>query len=93
MIFDHLVKHNGVYYPAGTDVPVEEEAKEEQKIVQDEPTEVKEEPKEEEVKFPYSKTQINRMSTSELKAVAKKYGLNDKASGSEIKTAIIKKYL
>lgn len=25
MIFDHLVKHNGVYYPAGTDVPIKEE--------------------------------------------------------------------
>lgn len=90
MIFNHLVKHNGIYYPAGTDVPVEEEAKKEQPIVQDE---VKEEPQEKEVKFPYSKTQINRMSTSELKAIAKEYGLNDKASGSEIKATIIKKYL
>lgn len=26
MKFDHLVKHNGVYYPAGTDVPIEEKA-------------------------------------------------------------------
>lgn len=24
MKFDHAVKHNGVLYPAGTDVPVEE---------------------------------------------------------------------
>ena len=23
MKFDYLVKHNGVYYPAGTDVPIE----------------------------------------------------------------------
>ena len=24
MKFDYLVKHNGVYYPAGTEVPIEE---------------------------------------------------------------------
>ena len=24
MKFDYLVKHNGIYYPAGTDVPIEE---------------------------------------------------------------------
>lgn len=24
MVFPYLVKHNGVYYPAGTDVPIEE---------------------------------------------------------------------
>ena len=27
MVFGHLVKHNGVYYPAGTDVPIEETSK------------------------------------------------------------------
>lgn len=89
MIFNHLVKHNGIYYPAGTDVPVEEEAKKEQPIVQEKE---KEEPKKE-VKFPYNKTQINRMSTAELKAVAKDLGMDDNLSGSEIKATIIKKYL
>lgn len=29
MKFDHLVKHNGIYYPAGADVPIEETKKSE----------------------------------------------------------------
>lgn len=29
MIFDYKVKHNGKYYPAGTDVPVGKQPKEE----------------------------------------------------------------
>lgn len=29
MKFDHLVKHNGIYYPAGADVPTEETKKSE----------------------------------------------------------------
>lgn len=41
MIFDYNVRHNGVLYPAGTDVPVGADAPKE---------EVKEEPKAETVK-------------------------------------------
>lgn len=89
MVFVYPVKHNGIYYPAGAEVPVEETAKKEQPIVQEKE---KEEPKKE-VKFPYNKTQINRMSTAELKAVAKDLGMDDNLSGSEIKATIIKKYL
>jgi hypothetical protein len=29
MKFDYLVKHNGIYYPAGADVPIEETKKSE----------------------------------------------------------------
>lgn len=27
MVFDHIVKHNGTYYAAGEDVPMEQETK------------------------------------------------------------------
>lgn len=43
MIFEYTVKHNGVYYPAGTEVPVGYKPKEEP---------VKEEPKAEEAPKP-----------------------------------------
>lgn len=41
MKFDHLIKHNGTMYPAGTDVPVgkTEECNEEKVICNDEPKE------------------------------------------------------
>ena len=34
MIFDHVVKHNGVRYPAGTDVPIEDVKPTETKVVE-----------------------------------------------------------
>ena len=38
MKFDYLVRHNGVDYPAGTDVPVEDKIpKAEPKIVEEKP--------------------------------------------------------
>ena len=57
------------------------------------------EPKVEEVipesaqeEFPYTKTEINRMSTSELKKVAKKFGIDKDLNGTEIKKQLIAKY-
>lgn len=32
MKFDHTVKHNGILYPAGTDVPVEDEKTEVEQV-------------------------------------------------------------
>ena len=34
MVFDHIVKHNGIRYAAGEDVPVENDNKPTQKIEQ-----------------------------------------------------------
>jgi len=33
MKFDYLVKHNGIYYPAGTDVPIETDGGDEAPVV------------------------------------------------------------
>jgi hypothetical protein len=85
MIYNHLVKYNGVYYPAGTDVPVGVKPVEEVKKV--------EEVEEVVVEIPtYSKTEINRMSTADLKELAKEQGIDDDLSGAEIKKALIAKF-
>ena len=86
MIFKHLVKYNGVYYPAGMDVPVGETKPVEKKVVEE--TVAVEQPKEDNL----TKTDINRMSTADLKKLAKENGLDDELSGADIKKALIKKF-
>lgn len=85
MVYNHLVKYNGVYYPAGTDVPVGVSSVEikDNKIID----EVKEEIK-------YTKTDINRMSTSDLKSLAKSEGIKDAdtLSGADLKKVLIEKF-
>ena len=97
MIYKHLVKYNGVYYPAGTDVPVgvnpveykKEEVKE--KNFLDEFAETIAEDRNAK-KIIYTKTEINRMSTADLKKLAKENGINDDLSGAEIKKDLIAKF-
>lgn len=85
MVYSHLVKYNGVYYPAGTNVPVGVSSVEikDNKIID----EVKEEVK-------YTKTDINRMSTSDLKSLAKSEGIKDAdtLSGADLKKVLIEKF-
>ena len=85
MIYNHLVKYNGVYYPAGTDVPVGVKPVEEVKKVEEVEEVVAEMPT-------YSKTEINRMSTAGLKELAKEQGIDNELSGADIKKALIKKF-
>ena len=85
MIYNHLVKYNGVYYPAGTDVPVGVKPVEEVKKVEEVEEVIAEMPT-------YSKTEINRMSTADLKELAKEQGIDDELSGADIKKALIKKF-
>ena len=94
MIFKHQVKYNGVYYPAGADVPVGSNPVENKKV-----EEVKTDdfsqymtPPEETTEFAYTKTEINRMSTADLKELAKLNGIDDGLSGAEIKKALIEKF-
>ena len=81
MIFGYQVKYNGVYYPAGTDVPVGVKPVEDKK-----PVEVEEEK--------YTKTDINRMATAELKELAGKQGIEgaEDMTGAELKKALIEHY-
>ena len=47
---------------------------------------------EESTEVPYTKTEINRMSTADLKELAKENGIDDSLSGAEIKKALIEKF-
>ena len=79
------MKYNGVYYPAGTDVPVGNnntvvaETKEEivEPIVEKQPQ--------------YTKTEINRMPVDELRKLAMSTGVEgaDKWTGAELKEYLI----
>lgn len=40
----------------------------------------------------YTKTEINRMSTADLKELAKEQGVDNELSGADIKKALIKKF-
>ena len=101
MKFDHRVKFKGVLYEIGQDVPMEEKkavekantkpqevAKEE---VADDFSQYMNAP-EETKEFAYTKTEINRMSTADLKKLAKENGIEDGLTGAEIKKALIEKY-
>lgn len=47
---------------------------------------------EETVGFAFTKTEVNRMSTADLKKLAVENGVDDSLSGAEIKKALIKKF-
>lgn len=100
MKFDHLVKHNGVYYKPGEDVPVEGNTPSAEALaVETKTEEVSEVKVEAETKTDvapekeYTKTEINRMSTAELRKLASKVGIEnvDEYVGSELKTMLIER--
>ena len=77
MIYPYIVNKNGVWYPAGTEVP------------EDIPTQnVAEE------KNQYTKTEINRMSTAELQALALENDIEgaEQMTGAELKKVLIEKF-
>lgn len=106
MKFDHRVKFNGILYEIGQDVPTEENKAVEKanakpqavakKEAVDDFSQYMNEPeiKEESTEVKYTKTEINRMSTAELKEVAKLNGVNDAddMTGGELKKVLIEKF-
>ena len=103
MKFDHRVKFKGVLYEIGQDVPMEEKkavekantkpqevAKEE---VADDFSQYMNAP-EETKEFAYTKTEINRMSTSELKRLSTQYDIDgaENMTGGELKKVLIEKF-
>lgn len=85
MKFGHLVKYNGQYYPAGADVPVGDNSVKE--VVEDAKPIV-------EKQTDYTKTEINRLSTAELKQLAKKQQIDgaESMTGSDLKKVLIEKF-
>ena len=88
MVFKHLVKYNGVYYPAGADVPAGDEPVDNKKKLD----EVVEEKATLENKF--TKSEITRMSTADLKEVAKLNGIEnaEDMTGAKLKEVLIEKF-
>ena len=81
MIAKHSVKVNGVWYKAGEEISPA--------IVSDNVEKTDFSKKNEKQ---YNKTVINRMSTAELKDLAKENGIDDELTGAEIKKALIAKF-
>ena len=77
MKYPYIVGKNGVWYPAGTEVP------------EDNPN-----TKTENGQNQYTKTEINRMSTAELQALALENGVDgsDEMTGAELKKVLIEKF-
>lgn len=78
MVYKCLVKHNGVDYPAGTDVPVGEKP-----VVAEDKNEAH---------TTYTKTVINKMSVAELRELSKKEGLDDTLLMKELKHNLIEHF-
>lgn len=77
MKYPYIVGKNGVWYPAGTEVP------------EDNPN-----TKTENGQNQYTKTEINRMSTAELQALALENGVDgsDEMTGAELKKVLIERF-
>ena len=100
MKFNHRVKFNGVYYEIGQNVPMEEVKAENkantkpQEVLKTKVEEVDENRNAQRLVTSdgYTKTEINRMPTADLKELAKEQGIDDELSGADIKKALIKKF-
>ena len=77
MKYPYIVGKNGVWYPAGTEVP------------EDNPN-----TKTENGQNQYTKTEINRMSTAELQALAAEIGIENAfdTNGGELKKLLIEHF-
>ena len=82
MIYPYIVNKNGVWYPAGADVPEDISP-----ITTDNLTENI-------VHNGHTKTEINRMSTAELQELALENGIDgaDEMTGAELKKVLIEKF-
>ena len=77
MKYPYIVNKNGVWYPAGTEVPEDTPI---QNIAEEQNQ--------------YTKTEINRMSTAELQALALENNIDggDEMTGAELKKVLIEKF-
>ena len=82
MIYPYIVNKNGVWYPAGADVPEDIST-----ITADKLTEKL-------VHNEHTKTEINRMSTAELQELALENDIDgaEQMTGAELKKVLIEKF-
>lgn len=81
MIATHGIKVNGVWYKAGEEIP------QPVTLSNVEKTEFSKK-----IEKQYNKTVINRMSTAELKDLARENDIDDELTGAELKKALIAKF-
>ena len=81
MIATHSIKHDGVWYKVGDEVP--------ESNSNSVPSDFMNPPE-----TPYTKTEINRMSTADLKKLASEKGIENAAeiNGSDLKKMLIEKF-
>lgn len=92
MKYDHIVKHNGIYYAAGQDVPENEGAFTAPSASVEPPVNATAEiSTEDSGDKKYTKTEINRMTTAELQSLAAESGIDNayEKSGGELKKSLI----
>lgn len=91
MKYPYIVNKDGVWYPAGTEVPVGTNPIVDKKV--EVKQEVVETPKVEDTPK-YTKTEINRMPLDELKALANEKGVDgaDDMTGGELKKLLIEMF-
>lgn len=88
MVYDHMVKVNGQYYQAGEDVPEVNYTAEDENHLPFSDNDITLETQEDKR---YTKTDINRMSVSELRKMALNAGVDgaDEMTGAELKEYLI----
>lgn len=81
MIATHSIKHDGVWYKVGDEVP--------ESNSNSVPSDFMNPPEK-----PYTKTEINRMSTADLKKLASENGIENatEINGSDLKKMLIEKF-
>lgn len=90
--YPYIVNKNGIWYPAGTEVPEGTKPITEDKKEDDFSKHMN--PLQENGIVEYTKTEINRMSTAELREVAKANGIDnaEDITGGELKKILIDKF-
>lgn len=96
MIYPYIVNKNGVWYPAGTEVPEGTEQIIDNKSIQSQNTsnDVIENVLENKTVKTYTKREINRMSNANLKQLAQEQDIDDidSKTGTELKKLLIEKF-
>lgn len=80
MKYPYIVNKDGVWYPAGTEVPTGTTKENGENHSDD--------------KKPFTKTEISRMSTADLRNLADKQGIEfaDKMNGADLKKVLIEQF-
>ena len=96
MKYDHLVKHNGIYYVAGENVPDSSPAILESDVAEEMEDNVQDDNvvnNDVDSTHEYSRSDISRMAVADLKELAPKLGIEvtEESTGAKLKEQIIEK--